>query len=352
MTKRRSRNRTPLDHPDENDPFDDFADGLALPDADSSAEDKPSSKSRGPKKRRIKLGLHKKPKNNKEPDKGAKTRERARPSPNFEVRDIEVNKIRVKGNRRQLDPKKVEEITDSINEIGLRTPITVRGHLRGPILVAGLHRLEAAKLLGWKTIPCVYIGGGERVARLWEISENLHRAELSAMDRAKLVAEWVQLINERESNSSKKLTRSKQGRPEGGIARAARELPVKGKTPEARRKAIERDMKAAKISQEAEEVIREAGLEDNQSALTAIAAEATPDAQVKKAKDLAARRRAPRSKRGPCVAEDAYKTLNFEWRLASGFRHAWKNATPEERTRFLKEVMKHPDQAVSKRPRK
>ena len=30
-------------------------------------------------------------------------------------------------------------------------------------------------------------------ARLWEISENLHRADLSALERAEQIAEWVAL---------------------------------------------------------------------------------------------------------------------------------------------------------------
>ncbi|MDL2266996.1 hypothetical protein LJC46_03295 [Desulfovibrio sp. OttesenSCG-928-G15] len=32
--------------------------------------------------------------------------------------------------------------------------------------------------------------------RLWEISENLHRAELSALERDKLVAEWCRLTGQ------------------------------------------------------------------------------------------------------------------------------------------------------------
>ncbi len=54
--------------------------------------------------------------------------------------------------RRTLDPKTVEEIAESMIEEGQRTPIMVRADGKRYVLVEGLHRLEACKLLGEKTI--------------------------------------------------------------------------------------------------------------------------------------------------------------------------------------------------------
>ena len=50
------------------------------------------------------------------------------------------------------------------------------------IIGTGLHRLEAKKRLGDTTIACFVMEGDERVARMWEISENLHRAELTPLE--------------------------------------------------------------------------------------------------------------------------------------------------------------------------
>jgi len=54
--------------------------------------------------------------------------------------------------RATLDRKRVDEIAASILDNGLQTPILVRADGARFVLVEGLHRLEAAKALGEKTI--------------------------------------------------------------------------------------------------------------------------------------------------------------------------------------------------------
>ena len=64
-----------------------------------------------------------------------------------------IESIYVPAKRRAtLDPKRVQEIAASILEIGLKTPILVRRDGARFVLVEGLHRLEACKALGEKTI--------------------------------------------------------------------------------------------------------------------------------------------------------------------------------------------------------
>ena len=81
-----------------------------------------------------------------------------------------------------------------------------------------------------------------------------------------------------------------------GGARASRELCVPGKTPDARRKFVERALKINALRDQAKEAARTAGLDDNQSALLAVAGEHSPEAQVAKVREIAARRAAPRRK--------------------------------------------------------
>ena len=54
--------------------------------------------------------------------------------------------------RAELDPHKVQEIAESILEVGQQTPIMVRKDGERFVLVEGLHRLEACKQLGEATI--------------------------------------------------------------------------------------------------------------------------------------------------------------------------------------------------------
>jgi len=59
--------------------------------------------------------------------------------------------------RETLDQKSVNEIAASILEKGQRTPILVRADGAGFVLVEGLHRLEAAKALGEKTVLSFFV---------------------------------------------------------------------------------------------------------------------------------------------------------------------------------------------------
>jgi ParB-like chromosome segregation protein Spo0J len=67
---------------------------------------------------------------------------------NFPVADIYVPIKR----RATLEQKRVDEIATSMLDSGQQTPILVRPDGARFVLVEGLHRLEAAKALGEKTI--------------------------------------------------------------------------------------------------------------------------------------------------------------------------------------------------------
>ncbi len=66
----------------------------------------------------------------------------------FKIEDIYVPVKR----RKTLNPKTVDEIAESMLEVGQLTPILVRRDGKRFVLVEGLHRLEACKALGEETI--------------------------------------------------------------------------------------------------------------------------------------------------------------------------------------------------------
>jgi len=106
---------------------------------------------------------------------------------------VAINQIQIGKRLRQLRESTVKELMDSIGQIGLQTPITVDsrpakregGGMDTVVfdLVAGHHRLEACRRLGWTDIEVVNVSmdGDERA--LWEIDENLCRAELTELER-------------------------------------------------------------------------------------------------------------------------------------------------------------------------
>ena len=59
------------------------------------------------------------------------------------------------------------------------------------ILIEGRHRIEALRSLGISKIPCHVIDTSKADAELLEIAENLHRAELTQLQRSEQVARWI-----------------------------------------------------------------------------------------------------------------------------------------------------------------
>lgn len=105
-----------------------------------------------------------------------------------------ISVIAVPDGRRTLNDDVVQRLMNSIERIGLKTPPTVRiVDGEPPVLVSGHHRLEACRRLGWPDIPVLVMDGDDVQARLWEISENLHRSELSPVERAEQIDEWRKL---------------------------------------------------------------------------------------------------------------------------------------------------------------
>ena len=92
---------------------------------------------------------------------------------------VRISSIKINPGRREAEPKAVEELARSIAAVGLLNPITLDQH---NTLVAGLHRLEAAKLLGWTEIECTAIGMNTVQAELAEIDENIVRTRLNRQE--------------------------------------------------------------------------------------------------------------------------------------------------------------------------
>ena len=89
---------------------------------------------------------------------------------------VRISSIKINPGRRDTQQRNVEELARSINAVGLMNPITVT---QDNTLIAGLHRLEAAKLLGWMEIECTISDADGIQAELAEIDENFVRAGLS-----------------------------------------------------------------------------------------------------------------------------------------------------------------------------
>lgn len=105
---------------------------------------------------------------------------------------LPIGRIYPRANGRPVNKAAVTALVGSLDAIGLQTPITVSPAKRlangkeidAYEIVAGRHRYEAALRLKWQAIRCIVLEGDEDDAALWEIDENLIRAELSDAQRA------------------------------------------------------------------------------------------------------------------------------------------------------------------------
>jgi len=94
---------------------------------------------------------------------------------------IKISEIVVGDRLRQSDAGKVAELAESIKALGLLQPIVVGTDKR---LIAGKHRLEAARRLGWESIECTLLTLDPLNSELAEIDENLRRNELTILEQS------------------------------------------------------------------------------------------------------------------------------------------------------------------------
>ena len=97
---------------------------------------------------------------------------------------VPVGKIQIREGRRSLDAGHVKELADSIQELGLLNPLTIDRYY---VLIAGLHRLEAVKALGWEDVECTVSSLEGLAAELAEIDENIVRSDISTLEYGEIL---------------------------------------------------------------------------------------------------------------------------------------------------------------------
>lgn len=208
---------------------------------------------------------------------------------NLNFQSIEIAKIDVAGGRRPLDPAWVETLADDFKRRGMRTAIEVLqtdGRYR---LVSGAHRLAAQKLNGATEITAVVSQpddfAGTAEIRMAEIVENFMRRELSVLDRAFDVAAWREIFEAVQGTVGRGGDRRSKSKSQvatliGDEAVAQASDRFAGNFTAAAqtalglsRDAIFRSLKIARIGESTRQRIALLPIANNQSELTALAAE-------------------------------------------------------------------------------
>jgi ParB/RepB/Spo0J family partition protein len=253
---------------------------------------------------------------------------------------VALDQIDFPTNARPTHADKVSELVSSIRMIGLQTLPTVVERNGRYMLVAGRHRVEALRVIGKDPVPVRIVDFDDRDARLWAISENLHRNELTALERAEQVTEFARLSKEKaDASMDEPLTAKSQGeqiatapskvprqlgskpqggRPEGGNRAAARDLGLTEQE-------VRRSRTIAALSDMAKAKAVDLGLDRNQSALLDAAKAKTMVTQISALEQRAVAPLAPRPS----------PLRNLENLEAGNFARWVKETTPNDRLRVI-----------------
>jgi ParB/RepB/Spo0J family partition protein len=188
------------------------------------------------------------------------------------MRMIKIKDIRIGTGRRTLED--ITELAKDIKDVGLISPISLT---KDKFLIAGQHRLEACKSLGWEEIPAIVFDVSPEMAKIMEIDENIQRKELKQLERSEQLKERKRLY-EIEFPGATKKAKALANKKGIGSAEISFAQDVAQKTGYSKR-AVECGVQIAEnLSQSIRDKIRPTALADNQSELLTLA-RSTPEEQ-------------------------------------------------------------------------
>ena len=103
------------------------------------------------------------------------------------ISEIAISQIKANPNqpRREFDPEALQELSDSIKEIGIIQPITLRKMDDGTYqIIAGERRFRASQLAGLTTVPAYIRTADDENVMEMALVENIQREDLNAMEIA------------------------------------------------------------------------------------------------------------------------------------------------------------------------
>lgn len=130
------------------------------------------------------------------------------------IERVSLALVRNSAQPRDLVQANVDMLKASMEQVGLIQPIRVRPATiivrglgeQGFQIVAGHHRVAAARALGWTEIDAIVDTAEHLQAELMEIDENLCRAELTASQRAQAIRRRKQIWEALHPNSGNTLS--------------------------------------------------------------------------------------------------------------------------------------------------
>ena len=142
------------------------------------------------------------------------------------IGEIEIAKIHANPNqpRRDFNEEALQELSDSISELGVIQPITLRKEEDGSyMIIAGERRFRASQLAGKTTIPAYILSANEKDTMEMALIENIQREDLNPLEIALAYQQLIEQHNLSQEQLSKRV-----GKGRATIANFLRLLKLPG----------------------------------------------------------------------------------------------------------------------------
>ena len=127
------------------------------------------------------------------------------------VRDIPIAEIDPNASqpRREFDKDGLEQLSDSIRQAGVLSPILVVENGSRFRIVAGERRFRAARMAGLETVPCIVRDMTNSQQMEAALIENLQRQDLNPIEEAMAIRSLMQECGYTQEEAAKKLGKSR-----------------------------------------------------------------------------------------------------------------------------------------------
>lgn len=112
--------------------------------------------------------------------------------------------------RKVFDDTALQELSQSIKQHGVFTPILVKKSIQGFDLIAGERRLRASKLAGMSDIPAIIVDLNDQEMMEIALLENIQRENLNGIEEAKAYEQLIQRLNYTQEQLANRVGKSRE----------------------------------------------------------------------------------------------------------------------------------------------
>lgn len=112
--------------------------------------------------------------------------------------------------RKVFDDTALQELSQSIKQHGVFTPILVKKSIQGYDLIAGERRFRASKLAGMSDIPAIIVDLNDQEMMEIALLENIQRENLNGIEEAKAYEQLIQRLNYTQEQLANRVGKSRE----------------------------------------------------------------------------------------------------------------------------------------------